>query len=632
MPNTAQLDALFQRWHRLRQQGQPTPPEQLCADCPELLPLLKEQIDALPSTATPVEADSNDQSRQTTRRDGKPPKTPGDSQLDTPRQFAGYEILGLLGRGGMGVVYKARHPTLGIEVALKTMRFDEDDPGLAERFLREAQAVVRLNHPHIVRLYEAGQYQRTHYYTMDYVAGGNLYQRRQEFTGDARRAAALMEKVARGVQHAHERGIIHRDLKPGNILLDEHGEPRVSDFGLAKFLEDISGQTTSGLVLGTAAYMPPEQAAGHNSQVGTHSDVWALGVVLYELLTNQKPFPGPVLVQALYDIQQSDPPRPSSLNRRLDRSLETIVLKCLEKDPARRYASAGALADDLGRWLRGEPILARSRPWPVRIWRREKRRLALTACGLLLLLTAVAAPGLMWQNDPDRALRHIESRLQQGEKVELLDPSGAPRWYRWRTGEDEARLEAKDGSCRLSSLTWAVVELLPRPKVVPFRLEAVVRHDDGMEASTVGLYFCYSEMPEASGKHYFATVNFTERGWSTGQARFDLFGWWDPGLNKPFRGRAPIGPPMSFQPDGNGKTWRHLAVEVRARTVCVFFDGFRHGEYPYKKLNGEQRYVVPPNNDDRAAWPTFRAEQGVGLFVFRSTAYFRSVTISRLEE
>jgi hypothetical protein len=541
----------------------------------------------------------------------------------------------------MGVVYRARHPTLGIEVALKTMRFEAAHAGLAERFQREAQAVVRLNHPHIVRLYEAGHDGDVHFYTMALVPGGTLSRRRQEFQGDARRVATLMEMVARGVGHAHEAGIVHRDLKPGNILLNERAEPLVSDFGLAKFVEGDHELTVSGMVLGTAAYMAPEQASGHNSQVGTASDVWALGVILYELLTGGKPFPEPGTLKGMHALQTAEPKRPSSLNRQFDRALDTIVLKCLEKDPGRRYRTATELADDLGRWLRGEPILARPQPWPLRAWRKLRRRPLLLALALLACCAVPAWFAWQWHNDleqqshadPERQLQHIESQLENGLEVPLLDPAGTPRWFRWRTGESEAKLDAKDGICFINCRTWALAELLPAVKTIPFRLEATVKHDDGNESGMTGLYFCHSEAPAASGRHYFGTINFAERGsWTTGMARFDLFGWHEPTqVQDQSVGRAPIGPPMPFAPKA-GK-WRHLAVEVRANSVCVFFDGVRHGDYLYGKLDREGRYTMPQSRRWRhQPFPTtFRPGMAVGLVVFRSTAYFRSVTIRKLD-
>jgi serine/threonine-protein kinase len=633
MNEIAQLDALLRRWQDLQQQGQPTPPEQLCADYPDLLPRLKQQIAALPSTAGPGQADSDQVSVDTTRPEARAGATPADFLLPTPQTFAGYAIVGMLGQGGMGVVYQARHPTLGIDVALKTMRFDAADTGLAERFVREAQAVVRLNHPHIVRLFEAGCEQGVHFYTMALVGGGTLHRRRKEFQGDARRVVALVEKVARGVGHAHEKGIVHRDLKPSNILLDDQGEPLVSDFGLAKFVERDSDLTASGVVLGTAAYMAPEQASGDNSRVCPASDVWALGVMLYELLTGAKPFTTAPSTQAAADSSAAEPARPSSLNRRLDRALETVILKCLEKDPARRFRSATELADDLGRWLRGERILSRPVPWHVRAGRALRRRPLVTAAVVLAAVGLAAWFAWQWYADPERPLREAQRRFQGGRPVTLVDDSGRVPWQRWVVGGADAQLvPGKGDACFVGCASFALLELFPPPAVNAYRFEAQVRQDDVFEGGTVGLYFCHSEVPEGSGKHYFAALDFAERGVLKGQGNFHLFGHWDPQVGRPWNPRTTVGKTVPLKPGQS--PWRHLVVEVRPANVRLFVDEMLHGEYTFKHLQTYQMDLLPISAPGTGPLPgpEFGPQQGLGLFVLRGQASFRSVTLSPLQE
>src|SRR5262245_7180605 len=274
--------------------------------------------------------------------------------------FGRYQILAQLGRGAMGIVYKARDTKLGRLVALKTIGSGVlAAPAELERFDREAQAVAQLNHPHVIKILDYGQYQGQQYFTMTLAEGGSLSQHLERLRADPRSVAALVQKVADAVQHIHEHGLLHRDLKPGNILMEAAEAPLVSDFGLAKSVVADAGLTRTGAAVGTPAYMAPEQAAGRQDGVGPHTDVWALGVILYEIMTGRRPFTAATPDDVVRLILTTDPASPRSLQPSLPRDLETIVLKCLEKDPAKRYPSAGALSDDLGCWLRGEPIRAR---------------------------------------------------------------------------------------------------------------------------------------------------------------------------------------------------------------------------------------------------------------------------------
>lgn len=361
-------------------------------------------------------------------------------------QLPGYEILGVLGRGGMGVVYKARHLTLDRLVALKMILAGAHaSPDQLARFRTEAQAEARLHHPHIVQVYEIGERDGLPYFSLEYVEGGSLARLLAHQPQPARDAAQFMETVARAMAYAHQQGVIHRDLKPANILLSGGPEmppeagpgngtglpassrladriPKIADFGLAKRFREDPSQTTTGTLLGTPTYMSPEQASARNRDVGPASDQYTLGAILYEMLIGRPPVQGVTMVETLALVGTQEPVPPRQLQPSIPADLETICLKCLQKDPTQRYADCTALADDLRRYLNGEPIQARPVGSVERLWRWCKRnpRTAVLSGSVFLLLLAISVASASFALLLDRKQQETEAARRNAVANEEL--------------------------------------------------------------------------------------------------------------------------------------------------------------------------------------------------------------------
>jgi WD40 repeat protein len=333
----------------------------------------------------------------------------------------GYEIDGELGRGGMGVVYRARHLALKRTVALKmVLAGGLAGPHELARFRIEAEAVARLQHPNIVQIHEVGEAGGHPYFALEFVEGGTLAARVRGRPMSPRGAAQLVESLARAMQLAHSRNVVHRDLKPANVLLAADGTPKISDFGLARQMDRDSGETQAGAVMGTPSYMAPEQAAGRANEAGPAADVYALGAILYTCVTGRPPFLGATSVETLDQVRTKEPPPPSRWRTGVPLDLETICLKCLRKEPESRYASAAELADELQRFQRGEPILARPVGAAERLWKWAKRspsRAAFSAA-IVTLVLLVAGTSTMLAVTRTRANRDL--RREQGEKDRAL--------------------------------------------------------------------------------------------------------------------------------------------------------------------------------------------------------------------
>ena len=318
------------------------------------------------------------------------------TRRDKPWQLGNYEILEQIGCGGMGVIYRARQRHSRRIVAVKrVLSYRADSHGALQRFRREAQAVASLDHPNILPIYEVSESEDgLPFFSMKFAEKGSLRENVASLRDEPRKCVQLMAKVARAVEYAHSRGVLHRDLKPGNILLDDRGEPLVSDFGLAKLLDANNDLTRSLTTFGTAGFIAPEQAGGAAADFTPAADVYSLGAVLFNLLAGRPPFLGSNPVSVIRQASETQAPKLRSLAPSLDRDLETICARCLERDPKARYQSAGDLAADLERWLDGRPIVARPVSPPARIWRWSQRNPKLVGAATAGLLLGAAAVSL----------------------------------------------------------------------------------------------------------------------------------------------------------------------------------------------------------------------------------------------
>ncbi len=361
----------------------------------------------------------------------------------------GYEILGVLGRGGMGVVYQARQVKLDRLVAVK-MILAGGHAGAEEvaRFRSEAQAVARLRHPNVVQIHEVGEADGHPFFALEFVEAGTLAGRIREAPLPARAAAQLVETLARAMHHAHGQGIVHRDLKPSNVLLAADGTPKITDFGLAKHIDADAGRTPTGAILGTPGYMAPEQAAGKTQELGPAVDTYALGAILYELVTGRPPFRAETPLDTVLLVLHEEPVAPRFLQPKLPHDLETICLKCLEKEPARRYATAEALADDLRRFLDQEPIRARptSRLERLGKWaRRKPAAAALAGVSLLAALAVLASVALYARYEAQQAgiyqrqLKQIREQEEVRERISrtVLQAQRHEAAGRWEAAQAE---------------------------------------------------------------------------------------------------------------------------------------------------------------------------------------------------
>jgi serine/threonine-protein kinase len=611
-----------------------------------------------------------DRARAIPREYGEPPTVPdagahGRERLRRPGVLGAHQLLEQLEPTGMGIVFKARHETLKRLVALKVIRASIliSADGRA-RFHREVEALARMRHANVVQIHEFGEYQGEPFFTMEWLDGGTLTDKLGGQPQDEREAAELMRTLARAVQALHEEKIIHRDLKPGNILFDADGTPKIADFGLAKLLDDGGDTTQTEAVLGTPAYMAPEQARG-SRDIGNTADVYALGVILYEMLTGRVPLKGATREQTTELVRTQEPEPPSTHRPKLDRHLEAICLKCLEKKPADRYPSAAALADQLDRWLKNEPT---EPPPPSRIARMQRamRRhpRTVTAAGLGVLLLALV-PAALWYRDPDRLVKNIEHRLRRGETVTLLGDRGKPAWHDFPMGGAAYLDRAPDGACSLDTWTRTLLELVRDPQLESFRFRAEVRHEKSSQPGRVGLYFAHQTFQAGPDVvHYFGFLAFDDiedfrvaydnalphmpnpPPRPTGNPVYlgpEFFspnsqgGEWGGGI-------AGLSPTLFKAAGLGGGPWRRLVVDITPEGVRGFWG---EKEDSALVLVGELQAATWVRNTQNAiAWwnkkrpgephvqsvrPEWKPRGSLGLYLYRGSASFRHVVVESLK-
>jgi tetratricopeptide (TPR) repeat protein/tRNA A-37 threonylcarbamoyl transferase component Bud32 len=423
-------------------------PEEVCGDCPELLPEVRRRWEQM--CAVEAKLDALFPTPGPDAHPGAALHARWHAGTDLPR-IPGYEVEALLGRGGMGVVYKARQLRLNRFVALKMLITGTyAGPNERVRFQREAESVASLHHANIVQVYDVGDHDGWPYFTMELLEGGSLAQAWAGTPQPAQQAAALLTTLAGAMQVAHQCGIVHRDLKPANILLTVDGAPKIADFGLARHFNGASALTLSGARMGTPSYMAPELVTGKAGTIGPAADIYSLGALLYEMLTGRPPFRGESVSETERQVIAEDPVPPARLNPKVPRDLETICLKCLHKDSQRRYADAGALADDLRRFLEKRPIRARRISRLERGWRWCRRNPAGAALVVTILgFVGLCVGGALWVQR-QQFERRMEHELRRGQaRLAIEGALGHQEGLRQRGLWEDAKVELVRAESRL---------------------------------------------------------------------------------------------------------------------------------------------------------------------------------------
>lgn len=609
-----------------------------CPQCESLLENNNAADDSLVTTLRrhlggqpPIESTARDSRTVMDTRRGQ--------RLALPRRWGQYDLLEEVGHGGMGVVYKARQVPLNRLVAVKIARAGPfTDLSTLTRLQTEVEAIARLRHENIVCVHEFGEQDGCKYFSMEFVDGGNLADRLSAGRMPEREAAELVRVLAGAVDFAHRHEVIHRDLKPANVLLDAGGAMKLSDFGLAKLLDVEPGYTQDDTVLGTASYMSPEMARGEANVAGVPADVYGLGAILYEALAGRPPFQARTHTETLRQVQTLEPEPPSRLRPGLDRTLEAVCLRCLAKEPGKRYASAGDLADDLGRWLAGRPTIARPPCWPVRVWQSARRSTAIRRVALLAVLTCILASflALSGPEPAERAITDIESALARGENVVLIGETGRPRWSRWCIQDDSLQAPVPRGST-FSVESWgcALLELVRDPQWSCYRLKAEVQHVNSHQHGDVGLFLAHREHQTSHGVvHRMLRLSFNDINPGT-PVRLAPYLRSDDGGRPLDLAVEGLSKPLNVAPGFRRTDWRKLVVEVTPNAVRAFWEGDQPiGKVPVKDIVAHTAEALkrrqaqhPEESWKELIEGSFASRGSLGLYVFRGSAAFRSVVI-----
>ncbi|HEY2787704.1 MAG TPA: serine/threonine-protein kinase [Fimbriiglobus sp.] len=569
--------------------------------------------------------------------------------------FANYELHEGIGEGGMGIVFRATQRVANRVVALKVMSTAmEFDQRLRQRFQGEAESLAKSRHPGIVEIYEVGEENGRPFFSMEYCPGGSLAKAvRTGGRPTAKRSAGLVAAVARAVHAAHLVGVIHRDLKPGNILLAADGSPKVADFGLAVLADRDSRLTSSGALLGTPSYCAPEQAVGKKAAIDARTDVWALGATLYDLLTGQPPFKADSSMATAVKVLNDPVVPPRQFNPSISPVLEAVCLKCLEKNPAKRYPTAAAVAEDLENWAADKPTTATPRTSGQQVWaavHRHRGRVA-TLVGFVLLAVILISSKPFSHGAPKKTPLEIQRvELDKGNKVTLIGETGLPPYAEWKLGQVQFDLTpTSEGVTAFQTAQFSLLELCPDPRWDRYQFQVDFKHlESNAPTSLVGAYIGYTTAGRYEQQNYRCLwVELDDKknpavkpsdAVKIGLTPFDFISVQSASISN---NRIPLGRTFPVVPVGNNAaSWRTVQFKVSLDGVDIFW--LEKGKEPiltsrvsFKQIaeaenvhreNFAPRMILPPEI------PVWSTRGGLGVYGNKAAVAFRNATLTPIVE